>query len=80
MRRYLTDLEVCHCDCHTMEGVHHVVTCCYECPTCGQNIHRASFNDHAQRCAEEREQLLREIEETIQGIKALGPGGVGDPV
>lgn len=46
--------EVCNCNCHTMEGAHHVMACCHQCPHCGANITRGYEDEHEQRCEQER--------------------------
>lgn len=33
----VVDLDRCDCSCHYMEGVAHMMPCCYTCPKCGQN-------------------------------------------
>ncbi len=32
------DFEECNCECHRIEGIMHVVACCWRCHKCGMNI------------------------------------------
>lgn len=46
------DFEECDCDCHRIEGVMHVVACCFRCPHCGRNI-AGEWYLHKERCKEQ---------------------------
>lgn len=64
------DFEICTCDCHSNPNVRHVMACCYVCPHCGNNIERAFYTDHVNRCKRETENLLEELGEAIGGYSS----------
>jgi hypothetical protein len=39
----VVDLGHCDCSCHYMEGVAHMMPCCYVCPECGK---RSAWPEH----------------------------------
>jgi len=57
--RCITDLEKCHCACHSRPGIKHVTACCFRCPYCGYRIRRTSYDQHEAKCAEKHNGIRR---------------------
>lgn len=57
------NFEECHCSCHYMEGVYHVVACCHQCPHCHMNIKTWAFEEHVKECEKEQAELLKLLDE-----------------
>ena len=43
--------EICNCECHAPGStVRHMMACCTQCKTCGQNIKVEKFREHDGHC------------------------------
>lgn len=58
--------DVCDCMCHRVEGMHHVVACCYTCPVCKLGIKKHAFESHIEVCKDDQEKLQKAHQETTQ--------------
>lgn len=60
--------EICHCNCHAMEGVYHVMACCHQCPHCGANIARGFEVEHGKRCEQEHLDAGLPVNQYVMGV------------